>query len=95
LVSGKALKQLNVAVRDDWRIRRRGQFLLAGGPLVYAIPMTAVLSIGAAAGLTLQLLALWVGYRFTDGPPEGTLKTLWAYRAAHSLKASEPEGASL
>jgi hypothetical protein len=82
LVTNRAIAALNTAVRDDWHMRRRSQFLLAAGPFVYAPPLN-VSAPGASVSLLVQLVALWLGYRHTDQPPSGAMKVL---KQLHSLR---------
>jgi hypothetical protein len=87
LISNRGLAALNAALRDDWHVRRRSQFILGAGPFLYAIPLS-VTSPGLTASLILHVVILWVGYRHTDLPPSGSLKVarqvIKQWRVAHA-----------
>jgi hypothetical protein len=90
VVSGTAIRALNAAIRQDWQVRRRGQFLLAAGPLFFALPI-GVLSIGMAVGIMAQLVALRLGYSRTNQPPAGTVATVRQLRRARRATAGAPQ----
>jgi hypothetical protein len=82
VVTASFTRALNTAVRLDWRAQRKRQFILAAGPFVAGLSIV-VIAPSIAAGLLAQLIALFLGYTRTDGPPAGTLATLKRIYGAH------------
>jgi hypothetical protein len=95
VVTRAALKALDLALRNDWKMSRRNHYLLAGGPFVYALTFVAGAP-GILAGVVLHLVTLTVGYRWTDARPLSPIATLLLLRRMHSASSkhqstSDPE----
>lgn len=85
LLSGAAIRALNTALRHDWRISRGWNYLLLAPPFLLFTPKV-VTSPGLLAGVMTHLAMLFLGWRYTDQPPQTTLKTLRLLRQRPALK---------
>ncbi|WP_164492917.1 hypothetical protein [Streptomyces lydicus] len=84
LITGGALRALQVALKHDWVISRGNHYLLLAVPFMvtliyvslYAAAGVVPFPIGLMAGLAINLVVLFVGWRYTTERPAGTLKTV-------------------
>jgi hypothetical protein len=75
LISGAAIKALNVALSRDWGVSRKWHYLLLVPPFALVTPLAIVLP-GLLSSIVVYFAALYVGYRYTSEPPGSALHTL-------------------
>jgi hypothetical protein len=88
LISGGAIRALNAALRDDWAVTRKWNYLLLVPPFALVAPL-AIVAPGLLAGIALHMANLFVGWRYTNEPPGTTIQTIRRLRM-RSAAASDP-----
>jgi hypothetical protein len=96
LISGAAIKALSAALRRDWAVSRKWQYLLLVPPFALVTPLAIVLP-GLLSSIALYFATLYIGYRYTSEPPGSALHTLKLLRrqrraARRPAPASAPRG---
>jgi hypothetical protein len=79
LISGGALRAMNVALGHDWKIGRTAHYALLVPPFLLAMPL-AVAAPGLLLGITSHLASLAIGWRFTGARPSTPLGTFLELR---------------
>jgi hypothetical protein len=95
LISGGAIKALNMALRGDWAVSRKWNYLLLVPPFALIAPY-AVLSPGLLGGIAVHFGILYAGYRYTSELPGTVLQTLKLLRRRRATRrpASDQAGAA-
>jgi hypothetical protein len=82
VITAAVLRAMRAALARDWRIARRWQYILLAVPFAWCLPY-CIVAPGMFAGILLNLVTLWAGWRYTPDPPSTPLRTLQALRAGH------------
>jgi hypothetical protein len=92
LISGGAIKALNMALRSDWAVSRKWNYLLLVPPFALIAPFAVVAAVvapglrGLLGGIAVHFATLYAGYRYTSEPPGTTLQTLKLLRRRASRR---------
>lgn len=99
LISGGAIKALNLALRRDWAVSRKWNYLLLVPPFALIAPFTVVAAVvapglrGLLGGIAVHFATLYAGYRYTNEPPGTTLQTLKLLRRRRAARRPAPDQA--
>jgi hypothetical protein len=83
VITAAMLRAMRGALAHDSQITRRWKFILLAVPFALYLPVSIVAP-GILAGILLNLVTLWAGWRYTPDPPDTPLRTWKTLRAQRS-----------